>query len=79
MMVVNLCAAHKKTDLCAAHEVLLVCFLQSRSTRRWILYTLACFKGFMVYNYYSGLIRSIHHVKMQLNDAIKISVGIGHL
>ena len=25
---------------------------------------------------YSGLIRSIHHVKMQSNDAIKVSVGI---
>ena len=30
-------------------------------------------------NYYSGLIRSIHHVKMQLNDFIKIPVGTGHL
>ena len=31
--VINLCAAHKKTDSCAAHEVLLMCFLQSCSTR----------------------------------------------
>ena len=37
-MAVNLCAAHKKTDLRAAHEVLLACFLQSCSTRRWISY-----------------------------------------
>ena len=35
-MAVNLCAAHKKTDLHAAQEVLLVCFLQSCSTQRWI-------------------------------------------
>ena len=35
-MVVNLCAAHKKTDSCAAHEVILTCFLQSCSTRTWI-------------------------------------------
>ena len=35
-MAVNLCVAHKKTVLHAAHEVLLVCFLQSCSTRRWI-------------------------------------------
>ena len=35
-MTVNLCAAHKKTDSCAAHEVLLVCFLQLCSTQRWI-------------------------------------------
>ena len=35
-MVVNLCAAHKKTDWCAAHKLLLVCFLQSCSTRRSI-------------------------------------------
>ena len=38
----------------------------------------ACFKGFMVYYYYSGLICSIHHVTMQLNDVIKISISIGH-
>ena len=25
----------------------------------------------MAYNYYSGLICSLHHVKMQLNDVIK--------
>ena len=36
-MAVNLCAAYKKTDWHAAHEVLLACFLQSCSTRRWIL------------------------------------------
>ena len=35
-MAVNLCAAHKKTDWCAAHEVLLACFLQLCSTQRWI-------------------------------------------
>ena len=35
-MAVNLCAAHKKTDSRAAHEVLLACFLQSCSTHRWI-------------------------------------------
>ena len=34
-MAVN-CAAHKKTDSRAAHEVLLACFLQSCSTQRWI-------------------------------------------
>ena len=41
MMAVNLHAAHKKTDLCAAHEVLLTCFLQSCSTRNraHVLYT----------------------------------------
>ena len=32
-MEVNLCAAHKKTDWHAAHEVLLVCFLQLCSIR----------------------------------------------
>ena len=37
MMAVNLCAAHNKTVLRAAHEVLLACFFQSCSTRRWIL------------------------------------------
>ena len=36
MMAVNLCAAHKKTVSHAAHEVLLVSFLQSCSTQRWI-------------------------------------------
>ena len=36
-MVVNLCAAHKKTDWRAAYKVLLACFLQLCSTRRWIL------------------------------------------
>ena len=35
-MAVNLCAAHKKTVSHAANEVLLVCFLQSCSTQRWI-------------------------------------------
>ena len=35
-MAVNLCAAHKKTDSRAAHEVLLTCFLQLCSTQRWI-------------------------------------------
>ena len=35
-MAVNLCAAHKKIDSRAAHKVLLACFLQSCSTRRWI-------------------------------------------
>ena len=35
-MAVNLCAAHKKTESRAAHKVLLACFLQSCSTRRWI-------------------------------------------
>ena len=34
-MAVNFCGAHKKTDLRAAHEVLLMCFLQLCSTRRW--------------------------------------------
>ena len=29
------------------------------------------FQGFMAYNYYSGLISSLHHVKMQINDVIK--------
>ena len=38
-MAVNLCAAHKKTDSHAAHEVKLACFLQSCSTQRWILYS----------------------------------------
>ena len=38
MMAVNLCAAHKKTDSWVTHEVLLTCFLQSCSTRRWISY-----------------------------------------
>ena len=32
-MVVNLHAAHKRTDSCAAHEALLVCFLLSCITR----------------------------------------------
>ena len=32
-MAVNLCAAHKKTNLRVAHEVLLVCFLQLCMTR----------------------------------------------
>ena len=35
-MAVNLCAALKKTVSRAAHKVLLACFLQSCSTRRWI-------------------------------------------
>ena len=35
-MAVNLCAAHKKTDSHAAHEVLLACFLQSCITQRLI-------------------------------------------
>ena len=35
-MAVNLCTAHKNTDSCAAQEVLIACFLQSCSTRRWI-------------------------------------------
>ena len=35
-MAVNLRAAHKKTGSCAAHKVLLACFLQSCSTQRWI-------------------------------------------
>ena len=38
-MAVNLCAAHKKTDLPAAHEVLLASFLQLCSTQ---LIELAC-------------------------------------
>ena len=36
LMAVNLCAAHKKNDSRAAHKVILACFLQSCSTRRWI-------------------------------------------
>ena len=32
-MAVNLHATHKKTDLCAAHEALLPCFLLSCITR----------------------------------------------
>ena len=40
----------------------------------YLRYALACFKGFVVY-YYSGLSRFIHHVKMQLNGAIKILVS----
>ena len=36
-MAVNLCAVHKKNDSRTAHEVILACFLQSCSTRRWIL------------------------------------------
>ena len=32
-MAVNLCVAHKKTHSRVAHEVLLVCFLQSFSTQ----------------------------------------------
>ena len=35
-MTDNLGAAHKKTDLCAAHEALLAFFLQSCSTQSWI-------------------------------------------
>ena len=35
-MAGNLCAAHTKTDLRAAHIVLLACFLQSCSTQRYI-------------------------------------------
>ena len=37
------------------------------------------FKGFMVHNYCSVLICYIRHVKMQLNDVIKVSVDISHL
>ena len=33
-MVVNLCAAHKKTVSHAAHEVLLTCFLQHEDGSR---------------------------------------------
>ena len=41
----------------------------------FVHYSLASFKGFMVYNNYSCY---IHHVEIQLNDVIKVSVGIGH-
>ena len=42
--------------------------------------TCTSFKGFMVNIYYSGLIRyMIRHVKIQLNDVITVSVGIGYL
>ena len=71
-MAVNLCAAHKKTDLHAdkktdlhaAHKVLLTCFLQLSNTRRWI----SCSARNIAYVLYT-----------KVNSCVTHEFGLSHL